>query len=41
MTARRNWAGWYAPHDPAARPRQPINHLTTPILFAEPEDNDT
>jgi hypothetical protein len=28
MVARRNWAAWHAPHEPAANARKPIDWLT-------------
>lgn len=33
LTARGAWAERYAPNDPVARPREPINHLTTEPVF--------
>lgn len=33
LMARNEWAERHAPHDPAARPREPIVHLSNPILF--------
>lgn len=33
LTARGEWAWRYAPNDPVARPREPIDHLSTPVMF--------
>lgn len=33
LTARDAWATWFAPDDFAARPRERIDPLKTPILF--------
>ena len=33
LTKRNRWAGWYAPEDPAANPRKPVDWLTAPTLF--------
>lgn len=33
LSARNEWAQAHSPHDPAASPREPIVHLSNPILF--------
>jgi hypothetical protein len=33
LTARGDWAWRYAPNDPAARPRERIDHLSSPVMF--------
>lgn len=33
LMAQKDWAETYAPNDPAANPRLPLNPLSTPILF--------
>src|SRR5262245_29086839 len=33
LTARNVWAAWYAPDDPAANPRQPVDWLTMKAVF--------
>ena len=33
LTARNNWAGWYAPHLPEANPRKPVDWLNSPTVL--------
>ena len=40
MTAKARWARNYAPYDPLANPRAPIDHLQTPIRFLDDDTKD-